>query len=189
MSMELIPLDSEEKKNEALDTSKGRYDELLALGINYLLPGTVTDMNNEFIDYPNLRSARNLADSAEHIRVNNTNVAGENLFNRESWFFNELKGHVVCGDNDAGVYSLFNLDLDGNHSDMNTPERMISVGNTIRLGNLSMISEGHVVNTGFTAASVQSLFRAVLKIGVNNYLITFQEKHVILEIKFLILYS
>jgi CubicO group peptidase (beta-lactamase class C family) len=31
--------------------------------------------------------------------------------------------------------------------------------------------------------------RAVLKIGVNNYLITFQEKHVILEIKFLILYS
>lgn len=34
MSMERVPLDSETKKQNALDTAKGRYDELLAAGIN-----------------------------------------------------------------------------------------------------------------------------------------------------------
>jgi hypothetical protein len=158
MGMERVPLDSEVKIQMALNTAKDRYDELLAAGINYLLPGTVTDMNNEHTDYPALRSARNSADSAEHTRVENLEIAFRNLHNRASWYFFETKGHVICGDNPKGVYSNFGMDLDGNHLDMTTPELLIEAGNSIRLGDLIMITDGNVLNTGFTAASVQALF-------------------------------
>ncbi len=158
MSMEKVPLDSEVKIQMALNTAKGRYDQLLALGTNYLKPATVTDMNNEFVDYPALRILRNTADSVVDAKEELLEVAGENLLNRNSWYFNELEGHVVCKDNPKAVYALFDLDLSGNHPMMNTPERLINAGDSIRLGNVAMIAGGYVVNTGFTAASVLSLF-------------------------------
>jgi len=156
--MKRVRLDSEAKIQAALNTCKARYDEQLALGINFLKVITVTDMNGEFTDLPLLRILRNSAASAEHIGVENVTTAGENLFNRASWYFNEVKGHVICKDNPVGVYTIYGLDLDGNHPVMDTPEKLMAAGDDIRLGDIQMGTDGYVVNTGFDAASVQTLF-------------------------------
>ena len=154
MSVEREVLDTEEKIEAAIEACKARYDELNAAGTDYLLPATVTEMNNECLDLSTLKMARNAAKSAEAIRVNNVEVAGERLLNLNAWYLTELNGHVELGDVPAGVYSMFGLPLSGIHPDMKSEDSKQTVSNNIKLGNAAMLLVPYPVNTAFTAARV-----------------------------------
>ncbi|MEI6815520.1 MAG: hypothetical protein WCL14_02830 [Bacteroidota bacterium] len=127
----------------------------------------VAELNEFNTDLPISIAARDVALGNETTYLALTKNAHLPLFKRCSAFYNELAGHVDCGDVPVGALSFFGLDSKGNHLSMITDADLLSASDKIRLGNLAMIAAGYAPNIGFTAASILAL-RTPFKVIVDE---------------------
>ena len=84
--------------------------------------------------------------------------AGEKLRLNNTWYLNEMNGHIILDDNPKSVRGLFHLnESTGNLPNMESESAIVTVSNNIKTGNEAMVTNGTwVLNTGFPASAVIS---------------------------------
>jgi len=161
-----VELESSEKVKQAVIEAWERNNSAEP-GDKFLSAPVVAGCLLYMVDLPIAIANVGIAHGNEHSYVEFTKEANVPLFNMCSSFFDELKGHVKNHGLTSGVYAFFGMDLEGNHLDMSTDQKLLDASSNIALGTAAMVAAGYPINVAFTAAEIATL-RAPFLIVVNT---------------------